>query len=542
MTFSRTLWARLTSGLLGAALLASACAPAPATTAPTAAPAKPAQPQSTTAPAKPAASTEKRGGELRFMLIQDAQTYDPAKTTESTAFTINSVVYDTLAELQPDGEIVPSLAQSWDITPDGLTYTFKLQKGVKFHNGREMTATDVKYSLDRIMDPATRSPRGLQYGSVASIDAPDPGTVVIKLKEPFAPLLATLADISAAVVPKEAVDAAGGDLSKGPVGTGPFRWTDWVRDQSVKVEAFKDHWRTGLPKLDRITFSFNNDANARGAAVRSGNVDFLWDAPAALLETFKNDASLEVFGANLQQQNWAYLLLNTQKDLFTDVRVRQAIYQALDRETIAQVSSPGLAGVLNAGFLPPTHWAGVKDVIYKPDQAKAKQLLTDAGKAGGFKFTISALAGSDFQVRSAQTIQQQIKPLGIEAEIRLLDASGLLGAARNGEFEGLVLGFSGTIDPDERFQQTFIAGGGTNYAKFSDAKVEELVKEARRALTRDERAKLYREAQLRLAEVGPFAYLYNYNKMDVLQKYVKGYVFNPQLIAYRGLRDVWLDK
>lgn len=546
LSLPRAPWSgrRLAGVLVVFTLLASACssaaspAPAPTTAAPAASSAAAATSAAT--PAAAAAGGIKQGGDLRFMLLQDAQTYDPATTTESTAFTINSTVFDTLTELQPDGKIVPSLAESWTISDDSLTYTFKIRSGVKFHNGREMTAADAKYTLDRIKDPATKSPRVRLYGSVASIDAPDATTLVIKLSEPYAPLLATLSDISAGIVPHEAVEAEGG-LAKHPVGTGPFKFVEWVRDQDFKVEANKDYWQPGLPHLASITFSFNSDSNARAAAVRGGTVDFLYDSPSALYDTLRADPSLQVAGGQ-GQLNWLYLLLNMQKDPFKDVRVRQAIYTTLDRDELAQVGMPGLTTVLNAGFLPPQHWAGVSDVVYKPDLAKAKQLLADAGVPDGFKFTINALTGWDFQIRTAQAIQQQLKPLGIDVNVNVIEAGQLLSAASSGDFDAQVLGFSGTVDPDERFQQTFLAGGGTNYVKFSDPQVEDLVKQARSTPDQDTRGKLYRQAQLRLADVGAFAFLYNYEKFDTYQKYVKGYVFNTQLVSYRSLRDVWLDK
>ena len=514
---------------VAATIVASACGPA----------------QSGPVPAGSAAvasAQPKTGGELRFQLLRDSTSgYDPALAIESTVFAIDSAIFDTLAEIQPDGSIVPSLAESWTIAPDGLTYSFKIRTGVKFHNGREMSAADVKYTIDRLKDPATKSPRVAIFAVVTSVDAPDATTLVLKLKEPYAPLLAALADITAGIVPKEAVAAAGGTLNANPVGTGPFSFVSWTRDQILKVTANKQYWRAGLPRLDAITFTFNADSNARAAALRSGSVDFLWNGPPELNAVLSKDPALTIYGGK-GTLTWQYLNLNMQKKPFDDVRVRQAIYWALNREELVKISRPDTATALNAGFLPPEHWAGVKDVVYKQDYAKASKLLADAGYADGFKFTLLALTGSDFHILSAQTIQQQLKPLKITVDLQVVDSGAQTAAQRNGTFEGIVSGFSGTIDPDERFSQTFLAGGGTNYAKFSDAKVDELVLKARRSSSRDERADLYRQAQLRIAEVGPFAFTYNYHPYDALQKFVKGYVFNNQLVSYRNLRDVWLDK
>ena len=480
----------------------------------------------------------KRGGTLNFQLLRDADAgYDPALGIESTVYTINDSMFDTLLEVQPDGQLVPSLATEWTISDDELTYTFKIRTGVKFHNGREMTADDVKYTIDRIKDPATKSPRQSVYALVDSVEAPDATTLVIHLSEPYAPLLAVLADISSGIVPKEAA----ADLVNHPVGTGPFKFVEWVRDDHVKVEANKDYWREGLPYLDGITYTFNGDANARAASLRSGTVDFLWNAPPELHDVLSKDPTLQTYGGK-GTQSFQYMLLNMKKAPFSDVKVRQAIYWALDREEIQQISRPGTTTSVTTGFLPPEHWAGVKETMYHQDYDKAKQLLGEAGYADGFPMEILALVGSDFHIRSAQAVQQQLKPLGIEVTVTTVD-SGQQTARRNaGDYDAIISGFSGTIDPDERFTQTFATGGGTNFADFSDSQVDDLVAQARQVSDRDKRAELYREAATRISEVGPMAFIYNYHFYDALQGYVKNYTFNPQLVDYRAVRETWLDK
>lgn len=485
----------------------------------------------------------RRGGELRFQLIRDSSTgYDPGLATESTVFTIDQAIFDTLMEIQPNGDLAPSLATDWEISDDELTYTFTIRSGVLFHNGREMTSEDVKYTIERMQDPETASPRRNIYAIVESIETPDATTLIIRIREPFAPLIYALADITAGIVPREVVEAEG-DLHENPVGTGPFRFVEHVRDQHVKVERNPDYWRDGLPYLDGITYSFNSDPNARAAAIRSANIDFLWNSPPELFEVLSSDPELEIYGGE-GTLTWQYLLLNVQQEPFDDVRVRQAIFWALDREEIRQISRPNTTTPLNSGFLPPEHWAGVpqSEWIYTQDLERSRELLAEAGLAEGFDMTIMTLVGSNFHIRSAQAIQQQLQEIGVTVEINIVDTAELLSARNDALFHSMVLGFSGTIDPDERFQQTFMTGGGTNYVEFSDPVIDDLATQARMTSDRDERARLYREAQLRLAEVGPFAFIYNYHFFDTLQSYVKGYTFNPQLIDYRSVREIWLDK
>jgi peptide/nickel transport system substrate-binding protein len=509
-----------------------------------------AQPSATTGDSgQPASSgSATTGGILRVLLKQDeGQGFDPAILTYSTGFVIAQQMFDSLAEVQPDGEITPSLAESWDISDDEMTYVFTLREGVMFHDGTEMTADDVVYTINRILDPETASPRATLYSAVESVEATGSYEVTIQLSEPFSPLLSALADITAGIVSDEAVEAAGADFYREPVGTGAFKMDEWVEGQSVALVRHDDYWDGDKPYLDGITFTFNADDNARAAAVRAGDVDFLYDGPESLLSVMKEDDKIVVYSPE-GQMSWLYLLLNMQKEPFDDVRVRQAIYTAIDRQELADLCQPGNSNPLNAGFLPPTHWAGNTETLYEQDYDRAQELLDEAGYGDGFSFTINSLTGWSFQNCTAQAIQEQLAPLNITVDVAIME-SGQLATERDQEdmssdaaMDAMVLGFSGTIDPDERFQQTFLAGGGTNFVDFDDQEIAELAEEARQTSDRDARAELYRQAQTLLAERGPFAFLYNYYKYDAAATAVKDYVFNPQLISYRQLRDVWIDQ
>lgn len=503
----------------------------------------------TTTAASGATTTEggageaKYGGVLRFQLLRDADAgYDPNLATLSTVYTITQLMFDTLGEVTPDGDIVPSLATEWEISEDELTYTFQLRDDVVFHNGRAMTSADVRYTIERIQNPDTNSPRRGVFSVVESIEAPDDTTVVFRLSEPFAPFLAALSDITAGIVPQEVVEAQG-DLNTNPVGTGPFKFVEWEVDRHVIVERNDDYWREGLPYLDGIEFSFNADGNARASNVRSNTIDFLWNAPPELVSVLRGDPNLTTHGGE-GTQSFQYLLMNINREPLNDVRVRQAIFWALDREAIRMVSRPDTTTPLNSGYLPAEHWAGVQpeDFLYSQDLEKAADLLEDAGVGDGFDMEILVLVGSDFHIRTAQVIQSQLEPLGINITVTTVESGQQTERRNNGDFDGIVTGFSGTIDPDERVTQTFVTGGGTNYVQFSDETVDELAAEARSTSDRDRRAELYRQLQLRVAEIGPMAFIYNYHFVDALRADVMGYTFNPQLVDYRSVREVWLDR
>jgi peptide/nickel transport system substrate-binding protein len=494
------------------------------------------------------AGEPKRGGTLKFMLKQDEGVgWDPAILTYSTGFVVTQQMFDTLVEVDPTGAFQPGLAEKWEISSDGLQYTFHLRDGVTFHDGGKMTADDVKFTIERIQNPDTRSPRRKLYSVVQSVTAADPLTVQVKLKEPFAPLLAALADITAGIVSKSAVQAAGEQVADKPVGTGAFKLKKWIEGQSVELVRNESYWGgSQKPYLDGITFTFNSDDNARAAAVRSDAVDFLYQGPVSLWEVLEKDDTLKVYAPE-GQVTWLYLLLNQNKPPFDDERVRQAVYYGINRQEMIDLCQPH-STALDAGFLPANHWAANTQQLYKQDYDRARSLLAEAGQSAGFSFTINSLAGWDWQNCTAQAIQQQLAQLKIKVDVKIME-TGQLAAQRDAKdmssdaaMDSMILGFSGTIDPDERFQQTFVTGGGTNYSRFSDPEIDQLVAEARKINDQAKRAEIYRQAQTRLAEVGPFAFLYNYSNYDVLKKDVGGYVFNPMLVSYRQLRDVWINR
>lgn len=484
----------------------------------------------------------RRGGELRYLAIVDVATeagLDPALASTQPQWIFGDVIFETLVEIDTKFNILPALAKSWEIADDGLQYTFSLREGVKFHNGREMTAEDVKYSLDRVRDPATASPRQQNFSSIESIEAPDPYTVVITLSEPFSPLLATLSHITAAIVPQEEVEK--GDFANNPIGTGAFQLTEWIRDERIVVEAFPDYWQPDLPYLDRIVFTFSGDDNARVAALRSGDVDLLHQVPAQFVGILEDDPSIDIYGTEQTGLTWQHLQLNTQREPFDNVLVRQALFAALDRQEIAQAGRPGTSEPVNASFLPDWHWAALDETVWEQDYDRAMELLTEAGYPEGFSFTMLVIAGFEFQTRHAQAIQQQLEPLGIDANIQVSDAGIVLNSATSGEFDAIVLGLSPTFDPDERVQQTFVCDAGINWPRYCDPEVDELAAEARQTTDHEERAELYRELQRRLAENGAWASLYMSNNYDATQDHVMNYTYYPQFY-YRSLREVWLDQ
>ncbi|MFY1703698.1 ABC transporter substrate-binding protein [Micromonospora sp. WMMA1923] len=485
------------------------------------------------------AGDPKPGGRLRIMIRLDANELDPHRMSETSAFVINEQIYESLVQSYR-GEIKPAIAESWEQSADGLTVTFKLRDNAFFHSGRKVTAADVKYSIERIQDPATRAPRARSYEGIASVEAPDERTVEMKLDKPNAAILTLLSTAASSIVDREVVDGEKGLNGSVDGGSGPFKLASRVTGQGIKLDKHTQYWEPGVPYLDGMDFTFNPDDNARAAAVRSGTVDFLWRPAPEFIDALKRDEALKWYGGSGSLS--LHLRLNTSKAPYDDVKVRQAIYLALDRQEILNVANSGFGTPLNAGYLPPDRFGALTEPVYdKPDIEKAKSLLAEAGYPDGFEAKLMVIATSAFQVRSAEVEQQQLAKIGIKVTIESVESTIADTKTKSADFDMYQSGFGLTYDPDERFTASFLAGGGLNYGNWTDPEYEALVVQARSELDADKRAALYQQAEKILAERGPVAMTFLNADFDVVQKNVMGYQGDPTP-TYRFYRNIWLDR
>ena len=513
---------------------------AAATQAPAAQPTQAAKaaeaPKATTAPQ---AGAGKPGGTLKVGTNQDPVNFDPHLSNATATYRIIELVYDSLLRLNERLEIQPSLASEYTAT-DPKTYTFKLRKGVKFHNGRELKAADVKYSIDRMRDPAVASPRASNFKPIESVETPDDYTVVIKLSAPYSPLLSILADRTSAIVPKEAVEANGGKLDKTAVGTGPYKFTEYVPNTRTRLDKNPDYYIPGRPYLDTIIFQPIPDDTARSTAVRTGAVDFIEYAPPKDLSLFKADSKLAVYGEG--NNNVRYLAFNTKVKPFDNVKVRQAIAWAVDRGPVIDAAVSGAGTPLTGGPFLPNYWAGLKDPVYpKQDLAKAKQLLTEAGYPNGFKAKLKNTPTYSFLGNAGIVVQEQLKAVGIEFEIVPLEWSVFLRDYLAKDFEAVVSGYSGFVDPHATLDGTYVTDRQNNFMNYSNKEFDALVDKASQVSDQAERARLYQQAGKILADDAPMVFLYAANEYEAAQSYVKGYVHYLNG-SHTSLRDAWLDK
>ncbi|MCH4550442.1 ABC transporter substrate-binding protein [Rhizobium changzhiense] len=389
-----------------------------------------------------AQETPKQGGDIVVTYKDDITTLDPAIGYDWVNWSMIKSLYSRLMDYAPGTpNPVPSLAESFTVSPDGLTYTFKLHKGVKFSNGREVVASDVKYSIERAVDPKTQGPGAGFFGAIkgfeeetggktttlSGIETPDDSTVIFNLSRPDATFLHVLAINFASVVPKEAVEAAAGDFGKKPVGSGTFILKDWTIGQQLVFERNKDYFVKGVPYIDSFKVEVGQEPLVALLRLQKGEVDIAGDGipPAKFLE-IKNSADGAQMIVDGEQLHTGYITLNTKVKPFDHVKVRQALNMAINKDRITRILN-GRATPANQPLPPLMPGYDKAFTGYAYDVAKAKALLAEAGYPDGFE-TVLYSTNTDPQPRIAQAIQQDLAAIGVKAEVRALAQANVISA------------------------------------------------------------------------------------------------------------------
>ncbi len=389
-----------------------------------------------------AQDTPAKGGDIVVTYKDDITTLDPAIGYDWVNWSMIKSLYSRLMDYEPGtANLVPSLAESFDVSADGLTYTFKLRPGVKFSNGRAVVASDVKYSIERAVNPKTQGPGAGFFGAINGFDAvsggtsetlsgietPDDMTVVFKLSRPDATFLHVLAINFASVVPKEAVEAAAGDFGKKPVGSGTFILKDWTIGQRLVFDRNPDYFNKDLPYIDKVTVEVGQEPLVALLRLQQGEVDIAGDGipPAKFLE-IKNSPEGAQMIVDGEQLHTGYLTLNTKIKPLDDVKVRQAINMAVNKERITRILN-GRATPANQPLPPLMPGYDKAFTGYAFDVEKAKALLAEAGFPDGFE-TVLYSTNTDPQPRIAQAIQQDLAAIGVKAEVRALAQGNVIAA------------------------------------------------------------------------------------------------------------------
>ncbi|MBL8708624.1 MAG: ABC transporter substrate-binding protein [Rhodospirillaceae bacterium] len=494
-----------------------------------------------------AADDIKQGGSMIVTYKDDVSTLDPAIGYDWQNWSMIKSLFDGLMDYEPGTTVLrKDIAEDYTISDDGQTFTFTLRKGIKFHNGRELTAEDVKYSIDRVVNPETQSPGAGFFASIKGFDEAsggagglsgitvvDPYTIKFELSRPDATFLHVMALNFAHVVPKEEVEKYGADFGKNPVGSGAFQMTEWTLGQRVVFERFKDYWNTGLPKLDQITFEVGQEPVVALLRLQNGEIDIPGDGipPAKFIEAME-DPTLKDLIIQGGQLHTGYVTMNVKIPPFDNVKVRQAVNMAINKDRIVRIIN-GRAVPANQP-LPPSMPGYAKDYQgYAYDVDKAKALLAEAGLADGFETELFVM-NTDPQPRIAQAIQQDLAAIGIKASIQSLAQANVIAAG--GEPDGAPMIWSGGMawiadfpDPSNFYGPILGCGGavqgGWNWSWYCNEELDRKAAEADSIVDparAGEREAMWRDIYVKIMEDAPWAPIFNEERFSVRSTRIGG--------------------
>ena len=504
------------------------------------------------------AETPRRGGVLLAVIGADPPSLDPHQESTFANIQLVAPLYSTLLQIDPYKypRIIGDVATEWKIAPDGLTYTFKIRQGIKFHDGSTLTTADVKATYDKIVFPpqGVRSTRQKAYTAVAQVEAPDPATVVFKLKFPSASLLANLASPWNVIFPKAYLDKDPNYFKTNIVGSGPFKFKSYTRGSTFEGERNPDYFVKDRPYLDGYKFFISPETSVRAAAIRSGRayIEFR-HLPNAEVEAIKKQLGDKVTVQETPVTGWWGISVNNTVKPFTDMRVRKALTLGLDRYTASKVLYP-LTGLKGVGALmrPDTDWAmPVADLEKLPgfgrdmekNRAEAKRLLAEAGFPNGFKVVLKnrnvKLPYQDFAV----FVIQEWRKIGVEADNRPLETAAWFADGQNtGNFELIISPGVEFMDDPDMFLGRYVGGSTQNWGRYSDPRIDDLFSRQARSLDEGERRRLIHEIEKIVLENAYYMPGLWWTRNVVHWTKLKNYVAPPNHYSNQKLQDVWLSE
>jgi ABC-type transport system substrate-binding protein len=477
------------------------------------------------------------GGALTFAAGADPDSLDPQNTQSNPGEQVNRMMYDNLVRFNAKMQIEPALAQSWTQSGDGLTWTFKLRKGVRFHDGTPLDAKAVKYFFDRVLGDDKPFKASLYTPFVQGAQAVDDATVRVTLKQPFAAFLFRLAHSAGGIVSPAAHQKWGKDLTLHPVGTGPFKFVEWVKGDRVVLERNDAYWG-GRPHLDRVLVKTVREDSTRVLMLESGDADLIVNIPPEDIARLRKDARFSI--ESIPTARALFITVNAKKKPFDDVRVRQALNHAVNRDAIVKELYQGNAEPL-PGIVAPLQNGYAKLSGYGHDPKKAKELLAQAG-VPGLKVKLWSPKGryvKDFEL--AQAVQQDLAAVGIEAALTTMEWGAYLSAtktpAEQTDRELFLLGWSPSTGEAHwgifpLLHSSQLAPRGDNRGFFSSKALDDAIDKAATATSEQARLAGLREAQQIIINEAPVIFLISPNMIVGMSKKVRGVVNLPLELTY----------
>jgi peptide/nickel transport system substrate-binding protein len=486
-----------------------------------------------------AASSAAAQTTLRIGLAEDPDVLDPTLARTYVGRIVFASICDKLFDIDDKLNVVPQLALSYEIAPDGKAVVIKLRPGVKFHDGVDFDAEAAKFSLDRHLT-MTGSFRKPELAAVERVEAVDPLTVRLVLKTPFSPLIAQLTDRAGMMLSPKAAQAAGDRFGLKPVCAGPYRFVERVQQDRIVVEKFADYWNKANVHIDRIVYLPITDASVRLANLRSGGLDLIERLLATDIKDVRADPRLKLSTALwLGYQGIDINVGNgpaAKNPLGQSAKVRQALSYAIDREALTQV-------VFNGEFMPGNQWVSPEHPYYqksfpvpKRDVAKAKALMKEAGITGRFTVDFMVPKGPEQQA-VAEVIQAMAAEIGIDMKIRVTEFATSLKQAEAGEFQAFLLDWSGRTDPDGNVYVFHKCKAPQNNSHYCNPEVDKLLDEARMVADPAQRKAVYEKLTKIILDDDPKLYIYHRRALIAHTTRLDGYKQAPDgLVRVVGLK------
>ncbi len=477
------------------------------------------------------AETPQKGGSLIVCQPAEPPGLDP---TANTAAAIDRVVYSNIYEglikVNENGEYVPGLAESWEVSGNGLTYTFHLRKGVTFHNGEPFNAEVAAWNLKRAMSEESVNPHPEYFRGIEKIETPDAGTLVLTLKEVDALLIPHLAEGDATMLPMEGY----GEAKSKPVGTGPFQFSKWVRGDRVEMVKNPDYWNPELPYLDQVTFKFIGDPSAQVAALKAGDIDVIGyvAAPESAM-ALEKDPRFKVYAGSTTGE--VIMSTNNKAEPFDDKLVRQAMAHAIDRQTVVDLVMFGYGTPIGSHWSPATPY--YKDLTGKfpHDPQKARDLLAEAGYPDGFEAVIKLPAIYSYSKRAGEVIADMLGEVGIDLDIEIVEWGQWI--ERIFKKKDYQLTMIGHVEPWD----IGIYANPDYYFQYDSEEFRQAYDKALVAPSEEAKAKWFGRCQEIIAEDAVNGFLFSAPSLPVMKAEVMDWWENYPAVALDCTR-VWLKK
>jgi ABC-type transport system substrate-binding protein len=480
------------------------------------------------------AETPKSGGSLSISLEADLPTLDPIGFSSFNDRQAGVILYDTLLTIDTKGNVVPNIAEKIDSAPDATWFKLTLHKGVKFQDGTPLDADAVVKHFKRLSDPKHRCRCLSDLAAISTVEATGPLEITFKMKSPAAYFPALLADVPGMVASPTAVEKAGADYGATGIGAGPFKLKEWQRGNQVVFERNPDYWK-GKPLLDEVVLRPMTEEQTRYASLKAGNLDIVMNAAPRDIVDARASKKFKV--VNPGSLATSFVMLNLRKPDVSDIRVRQAMAYALDRNTINKAINKGVYKVANTPFGSGLSPHEAVDGYPGYDPAKAKKLLAEYGKPVKVQMSIRA---SGQNALMAQAIQQMWKKVGIETEILQMEQVQLVRAAFAKDYQVMLYRWAGGADPDKNVYSFFYSTGSANRVQYNNPDMDRLLDAARGTTDPAARLKDYREINNLLARDLPYLFLNYFDNISLTAPSVHGITAIPDGLL--RLDTVWKDK